>query len=78
MILLGESPRCTTYSTVSPYSEVMWRHLIGSLINEIRDSEIIESEHLCVFVCLESWPTLRQPWMRFFVGEDVYFFLSSC
>ena len=51
MILLGESPRCTIYSTVSPYSEVMWRHLIGSLINEIRDSEIIESEHLCVFVC---------------------------
>ena len=51
MILLGKSPRCTIYSTVSPYSEVMLRHLIGSLINEIRDSEIVESEHLCVFVC---------------------------
>ena len=51
MMLLGKSPRCTILSTVSPYTEVMWHHLIGSLINEIRDSVIVESEHLYVFVC---------------------------
>ena len=48
MIFWGKSPSCSIISTVSPYIEVMWRHLIGSLITEIRDSEIVESEHLCV------------------------------
>ena len=49
MIFWGKSPSCSIISTVSPYIEVMWRHLIGSLITEIRDSEIVESEHLRVF-----------------------------
>ena len=39
MILLGKNPKCAIFSTVSPYIEVMWRHLIGSLINEIQASE---------------------------------------